>query len=156
MNSKIDKMLEHEIDTLNDHLPRARIRLADLLKEENPHYVTRSGEKSVFKAEDLEWLSKEVPTKFHKLVRLPLVLLRRLDYGPGIHTVSGNKTELFLIHKILGYDDLVWDNFSAWKPVEELARPQVQIIRWKMPTTTSLGIVLTTSRDSKNIASLSR
>jgi len=154
VNSKIDKLIEHDIDTLNDHLPRARIRLTDLLKEEDPHFMTRSGEKSVFKAEELEWLSKEIPKQFHSAIRLPIVLLRRLDYGQGIHSVSGNKTELFVIHKILGYDDLAWENFATWKSTEQLARPQVQIIRQKMPSTTSLGIVFTTSRDSKKRDSL--
>lgn len=149
MNSKLDKLLEHEIDTLNDHLPRARIRLIDLLKEENPHYVTRSGERSVFKGEELEWLSKEVPKNLHEFIRLPIVLLRRLDQGQGIHSISGNKTELFMIHKILGYDDLAWENFAKWKPIDHLARPQVQIIRQKLPSTTSLGIVYTTSKDSE-------
>ena len=149
MSSKIDKMLEHDIDTLNDHLPHARISLADLLQKKNPHFITRSGEKSVFKVEELEWLSKEVPTKFHNSIRLPIVLLRRLDYGRGIHSVAGNKTELFMIHKVLGYDDLAWEDFTAWKPVERLARPQVQTIRKRMSSTTSIGIVLTTSRDTK-------
>ncbi|MHA1136830.1 MAG: DUF61 family protein [Candidatus Thorarchaeota archaeon] len=154
MNSKIDKMLEHEIDTLNDHLPRARIRFSYLLKEDNPHFVTRSGEKSVFKAEELEWLNKEVPKQFHSSIRLPIVLLRRIDYGPGIHSVSGNKTELFLIHKILGYDDLAWRDFATWKSNEQLTRPQVQVLRQKMPSTTSLGIVFTTTKDSRKSDSL--
>jgi uncharacterized protein (UPF0216 family) len=150
----MDKIIEQEIDILNDHLPRARTRLSDLLKEEDPHFMTRSGEKSIFKAEELEWLSKEVPKQFHYSIRLPIVLLRRLDYGPGIHSVSGNKTELFMIHKVLGYDDLEWEKLAAWKPVEQLARPQVQILRQKMPSTTSLGIVFTTLRDSKKSDSL--
>jgi len=154
LNSKIDKMLEHEIDTLNDHLPRARIRFSYLLKEDNPHFVTRSGEKSVFKAEELEWLNKEVPKQFHSSIRLPIVLLRRIDYGPGIHSVSGNKTELFLIHKILGYDDLAWRDFATWKSNEQLTRPQVQVLRQKMPSTTSLGIVFTTTKDSRKSDSL--
>jgi len=147
-------MLEHEIDTLNDHLPRARIRFSYLLKEDNPHFVTRSGEKSVFKAEELEWLNKEVPKQFHSSIRLPIVLLRRIDYGPGIHSVSGNKTELFLIHKILGYDDLAWRDFATWKSNEQLTRPQVQVLRQKMPSTTSLGIVFTTTKDSRKSDSL--
>ncbi|MGY5857920.1 MAG: DUF61 family protein [Candidatus Thorarchaeota archaeon] len=154
MNSKIDKLIEHDIDTLNDHLPRARIRLSYLLKEDNPHFVTRSGEISVFKAEELEWLSKEIPKQFHSAVRLPIVLLRRIDYGPGIHSVSGNKAELFMIHRVLGYDDLAWENLSTWKSDEQLARPQVQILRQKMPSTTSIGIVFTTTRDSKKTDSL--
>ena len=148
MNSKFDKMLEHDIDTMNDHLPRARIRLSDLLKEDDPHFTTRCGEKSVFKIEELEWLSREVPKNIHQSIRLPIVLLRRLDYGPGIHSISGNKMELFMIHRILGYDDLGWENIAKWTPVEQLARPQVQILRRKMPSTTSLGIVLVTPKDA--------
>ncbi|MFW9843592.1 MAG: DUF61 family protein [Candidatus Thorarchaeota archaeon] len=148
MNSKIDKILEHEIDTLNDHLPRARNRLSDLLKEEDPHFMTRSGEKSVMKKEEIEWLSKEVPKHFHSSIRLPIVLLRRLDYGPGIHSISGNKTELFMIYRVLGYDDLEWEDLATWNPVERLARPQVQIVRQRMPSTSSLGIVFATSKDS--------
>jgi len=147
-------MLEHEIDKLNDHLPRARTRLAELLKEPDPHFMTRSGEKSVFKAEELELLSKEVPKQFHNSIRLPIVLLRRLDYGPGIHSISGNKAELFMIQKVLGYDDLGWENLPAWKPVEQLSRPQVQIVRQKMPSTSSLGIVFTTVKDSRKNDSL--
>jgi uncharacterized protein (UPF0216 family) len=154
LSSKIDKMLEHEIDTLNDHLPRARIRLSDLLKEDNPHFVTRNGEISVFKAEELGWLSEEVPTQFHSSIRLPIVLLRRLDYGPGIHSISGNKTELFMVHKILGYDDLSWENFASWTSSEQLARPQVQVLRQKMPSTTTIGIVFTTTRDFRKSDSL--
>jgi len=154
VSSKFDKMLEHDIDTMNDHLPRARIRLSDLLKEQDPHFTTRSGEKSVFKIEELEWLSREVPKSIHQSIRLPIVLLRRLDFGPGIHSISGNKLELFMIHRILGYDDLEWENIAKWTPIEQLARPQVQILRKKMPSTTSLGIVLATSRDSKKDESM--
>ena len=154
MSSKFDKMLEHDIDTMNDHLPRARIRLSDLLKEQDPHFTTRSGERSIFKVEELEWLSREVPKNHHHSIRLPIVLLRRLDFGPGIHSISGNKIELFLVHKLLGYVDLEWENIGKWTPVEQLARPQVQILRKRMPSTTSLGIVLSTSRDVKKSDSL--
>jgi len=150
VSSKFDKILEHDIDTMNDHLPRARIRLSDLLKEKDPHFTTRCGEKSVFKVDELEWLSREVPKSHHISIRLPIVLLRRLDFGPGIHSISGNKMELFMIHRILGYDDLEWENIAKWTPIEQLARPQVQILRKKMPSTTSLGIVFATSKDSTN------
>jgi uncharacterized protein (UPF0216 family) len=154
LNSKIEKVLEHEIDTLNDHLPRARIRLADLLKEKNPHFLTRCGDKSVFKLEELEWLRTEIPSQFHNEVRLPIVILRRLDQGPGIHSISGNKVELFMVHKILGYVDLEWEKINDWAPIEHLARPQVQIIRKKLPSTTVLGIVFVTSKESKKNDSL--
>jgi uncharacterized protein (UPF0216 family) len=133
-------MIEHDIDTLNDHLPESRVPLSDLIGVDSPQFRTRIGEVSVFRVEEIEDLTLEVPEKYHELIRLPIVVLRRLDYGSGIYTVAGNKTELFMVHRIIGYVDLEWENFGKWKPVEKLARPQVQILRRKLPSTTSIGI----------------
>jgi uncharacterized protein (UPF0216 family) len=133
-------MIEHDIDTLNDHLPESRVPLSDLIGVDSPQFRTRIGEVSVFRVEEIEDLTLEVPEKYHELIRLPIVVLRRLDYGSGIYTVAGNKTELFMVHRIIGYVDLEWENFGKWNPVEKLARPQVQILRRKLPSTTSIGI----------------
>jgi hypothetical protein len=67
-----------------------------------------------------------------------------LDYGQGIYTIAGSKVELFTIHRVLGYVDLQWTDFGKWKPVERLARPQVQILRRKLPSTTTIGIAMST------------
>ncbi|OLS28491.1 MAG: hypothetical protein ThorAB25_18540 [Candidatus Thorarchaeota archaeon AB_25] len=140
MSKFIDKMIEHDIDTLNDHLPESRVPLSDLIGVDSPQFRTRIGEVSVFRVEEIEDLTLEVPEKYHELIRLPIVVLRRLDYGSGIYTVAGNKTELFMVHRIIGYVDLEWEDLGKWKPVEKLARPQVQILRRKLPSTTSIGI----------------
>jgi uncharacterized protein (UPF0216 family) len=118
-----------------------RVALADLRTTPKPSFITKSGETSVFRMEEIEELAKLVPEQFHGDVKLPIVILRRMDYGPGIHTVAGNKTELFMIHKVLGYVDLDWSRFAAWRPLEQLARPQVQLLRRRLPSTTVLGIV---------------
>ncbi|MHA2426182.1 MAG: DUF61 family protein, partial [Candidatus Thorarchaeota archaeon] len=131
MSKFIDKMIEHDIDTLNDHLPESRVPLNELIGVESPQFKTRIGEFSVFRVEEIEELALEVPEKYHGEIRLPIVVLRRLDYGSGIYTVVGNKAELFLVHRIIGYVDLGWEGFVRWKPVEKLARPQVQILRQK-------------------------
>jgi uncharacterized protein (UPF0216 family) len=133
-------MIEHDIDTLNDHLPESRISLSDLIGMASPQFKTRIGEVSVFRIEEIEELKLEVPSKFYENIKLPIVVLRRLDYGSGIYTVAGNKAELFMVHRIIGYVDLGWEDFATWKPVEKLARPQVQILRRKLPSTTSIGI----------------
>ena len=142
MSRFIDKMIEHDIDTLNDHLPESRVPLSDLIGTNSPHFKTRIGEISVFRVEEIEELSLEVPKKFHQTIRLPIIVLRRLDYGLGIYTVAGNKAELFMVHRVIGYVDLGWEDFSKWKPVEKLARPQVQLLRRKLPSTTSIGIAM--------------
>jgi uncharacterized protein (UPF0216 family) len=133
-------MIEHDIDTLNDHLPELRVPLSELIGLESPQFKTRIGEVSVFRVDEIEKITQEVPERFHDNVSLPIVILRRLDYGEGIYTVAGNKTELFMLHRIIGYVDLGWEDFAKWKPVERLARPQVQLLRRKLPSTTSIGI----------------
>jgi uncharacterized protein (UPF0216 family) len=140
----IEKMIERDIDTLNDHLPEARHPLSELVESESPKFKTRDGQFSEFRKEELQKLAKDVPSRFHDDILLPIVLLRRLDYGHGIYTVAGSKVELFLIHRILGYVDLAWNELASWQPVERLARPQVQLLRRKLPSTTTIGIAMTT------------
>jgi len=138
----IEKMIERDIDTLNDHLPESRHPLSELLTAESPQFRTRDGQLSVFRKDEIVEIAKEVPSRYHKEILLPIILLRRLDYGEGIYTVAGSKVELFTIHRVLGYVDLEWEKFGSWKPVERLARPQVQLLRRKMPSTTSIGIAM--------------
>jgi uncharacterized protein (UPF0216 family) len=133
-------MIEHDIDTLNDHLPESRVPLSNLIGLDSPQFKTRIGEVSVFRVEEIEEISLEVPRRFHSDIRLPIIILRRLDYGPGIYTIAGSKAELFMLHRIIGYVDLEWEDFAKWKPVEKMARPQVQLLRRKLPSTTSIGI----------------
>jgi uncharacterized protein (UPF0216 family) len=149
LSPSIDKLIEHEIDTLNDHLPETRVTLQELSESGRPFFVTRSGEKSVFRIEEIEWLRAIVPLRFHENIRLPIVILRRLDHGLGIYTVAGNKAELFMIHQILGYVNLGWECFASWKPIEQLARPQVQALRRKMPSTSCIGIVFATREKTR-------
>ncbi|MFW9792821.1 MAG: DUF61 family protein [Candidatus Thorarchaeota archaeon] len=144
MSPFIEKMIERDIDTLNDHLPESKHPLSELIESETPQFRTRDGEISAFRREELDQLAAEVPSKFHEEIHLPIVLLRRLDYGTGIYTVAGSKVELFMVHRLLGYVDLEWENFASWKPVEKLFRPQVQLLRRKLPSTTIIGIAMST------------
>lgn len=149
MSPSIDRLIEHEIDTLNDHLPETRVTLQELTESGKSFFITRSGEKSIFRKEEIEWLREQVPNQYHDSIRLPIVILRRLDHGLGIYTVAGNKTELFMIHRVLGYVNLEWKNFASWKPIEQLARPQVQFLRKKMPSTSCIGIVHATREKAR-------
>lgn len=143
MGSIVDKLLERDIDSINDDLPRGRVSLKELIAAESPQYVTRNGETSAFHKKEITKLGEIVPRKFHGEIWLPIVILRRIDYGPGIHTVAGNKVELFLIqHLIVGDVDLEWDKLSEWKMNDRLARPQVQVLRRKLPSATCIGFTM--------------
>lgn len=152
MSPFIEKMIERDIDTLNDHLPERRHSLSELIKSESPRFKTKDGQFSEFRKDEIADLAKEVPQRFHEDVRLPIVLLRRLDYGLGIYTIAGSKVELFVIHKVLGYVDLEWDELGKWTPVERLARPQVQLLRRKLPSTTTIGIAMSTKEKETPIS----
>ena len=145
MGSFIDKILEHDIDSINDDLPRRRVSLKELIAAELPQYVTRNGETSAFHKEEIAKLGEIVPRKFHGDIWLPIVILRRIDHGPGMHTVTGSKVELFLIqHLIVGDVDLEWDKLPGWEMNDRLARPHVQILRRELPSTTCLGFTMST------------
>ncbi len=142
MSELLKKELEHEIDRLNDHLPRNLVTLEELLRFATPRYETQSGEFSAIRREELEFLSREVPERLHIDFRLPIIILRRLDMGPGIHTVAGGRPEMFLVQRVLGYVDLGWDCLATWQPVDILARPQVQLVRRVLPSVTCLGVAI--------------
>lgn len=147
MTPPIDRIVQHEIDSINDHMPATRHSLRELANSEDPHYVTRSGEKSILKKEEITRLTQMVPSKHHDDIRLPFVILRRMDYGAGIYSIAGGKAELFIIHQVLGQVDLQWTDFQSWKPVEKLMRPQVQALRRELPSTSCIGFVTSSEKD---------
>ncbi|UCE09074.1 MAG: DUF61 family protein [Candidatus Thorarchaeota archaeon] len=151
MSSFIERMIERDIDTANEHLPRERIPLDELLKSSDPHYVTRDGQVSVFRQEELARLEKDIPSQYHGDIRLPIIILRRIDLGRGIYTVAGEKPDLFMVRKVVqevvGQVDLEWDAFHSWKPVEQLVRPEVQVLRRELPSTTCLGFAINIDRE---------
>lgn len=151
MSRFIDKMIENDIDTANDHLPLRKVSLASALLEQKPSYITRSGEHSGFIVEELLRIADEIPAEYHSTFMLPIVILRRMDLGHGIYTIAGSKTELFFIHRAIANSEVRWDSLRSWHPVEKLARPQVQVIRRKMPSTTCLGFTtsINTNDDSQ-------
>ena len=149
MNS-FDKILEHEIDSANEHLPAKKVALREIVESGNLSYPTKGGEISSFRQEEIELLVKMVPEHLHGEIKLPIVILRRMDLGTGIFSVAGGKVELFLVFRIIQDSDAIeWDDFTFWTPIERYARLQIQILRRKLPSTTTIGFTLTPSEDNK-------
>ncbi|MCF2137201.1 MAG: DUF61 family protein [Candidatus Thorarchaeota archaeon] len=141
MGSFFERVLEREIDSINDHLPSESVPLAELVDSERPSYKTRDGIDSHFRREEIEFLANETPQQFQTDITLPIVILRRMDLGKGIHTIAGGKATLFLIHRVLGDVDLEWEDLARVRLDNSFARLQVQVIRRRLPTTTCMGIV---------------
>jgi uncharacterized protein (UPF0216 family) len=141
----LERMIEREIDSANDHLPLRRVPLMDLVDSDSPSFKTRGGEESVFIKEELQLFVDDIPSMHHESIMLPIIILRRRDLGSGIYTVTGCKVELFYIQQLLGYVDLGWDRISDWKIVDRFARPQIQLLRRKLPSTSIIGFVGTSA-----------
>ena len=97
-----DVMLQNELRKLNTHLPKNRKTIRELLAEEQPSVSTVGGEKATMKKSEVEALSAVLPDSLRDKVRLPLVLLRRRELGPGAFTLLGDPNEEYAVSNILG------------------------------------------------------
>jgi len=97
-----DVMLQNELRKLNTHLPKNRKTIKELLAEEQPSVSTVGGEKATMKKSEVEALSAGLPDELRDKVRLPLVLLRRRELGPGAFTLLGDPNEEYAVSNILG------------------------------------------------------
>jgi len=97
-----DVMLQNELRKLNTHLPKNRKTIRELLAEEQPSVSTVGGEKANMKKSEVEALSAGLPDELRDKVRLPLVLLRRRELGPGAFTLLGDPNEEYAVSNILG------------------------------------------------------
>jgi uncharacterized protein (UPF0216 family) len=97
-----DALLGRELRNLNTHLPKQRRPLSELLKDENPTVPAVDGSSLPLKREELEALARIVPTEYHSSLKLPLIVLRRMELGKSVYTVSGSRIEEFTVKKILG------------------------------------------------------
>ncbi|MFX1490986.1 MAG: DUF61 family protein, partial [Promethearchaeota archaeon] len=63
--------LEREIAQLNDHMPQTKKSLSQLLGETSPAFITRDGQRSAVRREELEKLAEIIPSELHDKIMLP-------------------------------------------------------------------------------------
>ncbi len=120
-----DALLGHEMRRLNMHLPRQRKTLNELLKWHNPTLEANDGSMIVLRSTELEELAKIVPPEFRDTLKIPIVLLRRMDLGKSIYTVTGGKLDHFVIRKILGLTEAGFQHLYLEDENAYLYKPQV-------------------------------
>ncbi len=121
----MDAVLGRELRTLTTHLPKQRRTLSELLKSADPTVEAADGSAIVLKRSELEELAKIVPAEYQDRLKLPIIILRRMELGRSVYTISGERIEEFTIKKIL---KLTNDNYHEMYKHEEptfLYRPQV-------------------------------
>jgi len=72
-----------------------------LLQEKEPKVESVDGSYFFFKRADLERAAELLPDHL-KSLRLPIILIRRLELGKGVFTVLGDEAELLFVQKTLG------------------------------------------------------
>ncbi|TMI40010.1 DUF61 family protein [Candidatus Bathyarchaeota archaeon] len=97
-----DTILQEEVRRLNQHLPKQRRTLAELLKEETPQVSSIDGKSIVMRKEELEKLASLVSKDALEKVRLPIVFIRRSELGRGAFTVLGDNPEAYTVARALG------------------------------------------------------
>lgn len=123
MNS--EKFIERELARLNLHLPAKKISLKDALSMEKPMVVTREGGIHSFDRAELEFLAGLLSEEERERLKLPILIILDPKLGRGAARVS-ESCERKIIGKILE------------KEINEetvIYRPEVAIIRKKLPTT---------------------
>ena len=97
-----DAILGRELRTLNAHLPNHRRTLTELLKISNPTVEAVDGSSILLKTAELEALARQVPPELQDRLKLPIIILRRMELGKSIYTIAGGKTEEYTVQKLLG------------------------------------------------------
>ena len=122
----LNTFLTNEVKRLNQHLPKATKSLSELLTENEPSVETKDGCQIIMRKSELVEMAKVVPRNYQGKLRLPIVVLRRMDLEKGTFSVMGNNVEKFTVKHILGLTKSSFDNVDKEKEDFFIYRPQVQ------------------------------
>jgi len=125
LDRAFDAVLGHEIRRLNAHLPKQRQTITELLKTNDPTVGTVDGTSILLKTAELEGLAGIVPEEYQDQIRLPMIILRRMELGKSIYTVTGGPVEEFTVKKILGLTETDFREMWRERGPLFLYRPQV-------------------------------
>jgi len=139
----LDKVLQDELKRLNTHLPKNRKTIQELLREDSPSVTTLGGGKLALKKDELETFSQELPEDLRNRIKLPIVLLRRRELGPGAFTLLGDPHEEYAISKILGDEVRSFAEFQSSKTPTVFYKPQVSGLLRRFHSLVTVGFGLT-------------
>ena len=125
LDRALDAVLTHEIRRLNSHLPKRRRTMSDLMKSTDPTIEAVDGTSILLRTIEIKELSTIVPAEYQDRLKLPMIILRRMDLGKSTYTVSGELLEEFTVKKILGATDADFHQMYTGQEPFFLYRPQV-------------------------------
>ena len=84
LERSFDALLSRELRKLNTHLPKQRRTLKELLVGEDVTIPTIDGSTILMKKSEIVELAKIVPPEHHGNLKLPLIVLRRMELGRSV------------------------------------------------------------------------
>jgi len=120
-----DALLSRELRKLNTHLPKQRRTLKELITEEDPTIPTIDGSTILMKKSEIAELAKIVPPEQYGNLKLPFIVLRRMELGRSVYTVSIDRVEEFTVKKILGRTSASYNTMYSDHDPLFLYRPDV-------------------------------
>jgi len=136
----IDALLRDDMRKLNSHLPKNRRTLKELLSDPAPRVPPASGDLIKMKKHELEEFSRSLPTEANTRVKLPIVLLRRRDLGPGAFTVMGDRYEEYAMLLLVGSFQGSFEQFREQKSdLVVLFKPQISLLMSRFHSLLVLG-----------------
>jgi len=124
-----DAALRDELKRLNTHLPKNRRTLEDLLADPSPSVLSVSGHRIRMRRKELEELSASLTDDDRRRIRLPIVLIRRRDLGPGAFTVFGDPYEEYAILRLSGSVNGTFEDFKQeTRETVTIYKPQISLL----------------------------
>jgi uncharacterized protein (UPF0216 family) len=132
--------LREDLRRLNSHLPRSRRPLDELLAEDSPNVTSVSGHLIKMKKQELVDLSSSIPNLERSKIRLPIILLRRTDLGPGAFVVLGDPYEEYAVSVLSGSFSRSFDEFSKrGSTASAIYKPQVSLLLRRFHSLITIG-----------------
>lgn len=132
---RIDRLLSRQLQSMNRHLAKEKKVLEQLLKEEKPEVILHDGMRHFFNKNELELIARLLPEEKHRILMLPIYIeLNSSKFGKGTARVCGI-SEVMVISKLL--------DKKAEGDEMFIYRPEIRIIRKKLPTTTQYMLTAT-------------
>ncbi len=129
-----EDLLNREIARVNLHLPKRRVPLSELLKEEDPSVKLRDGSAHYFRKSELEYLFSVLDEGEPERLRLPIIL-EISTLNRGYFRVRGT-VEVKVMDILLGTYDPLNERSESLYPRYLLPR-----VRRALPTTTTYAFI---------------
>lgn len=144
MSRDLERILRHiwedEIKRLNDHLAKETRPLSELLEVESPQITTRRGYVHTIDKDKLLKLASYVPKKLHSKIRIPVILMRKMDAGKGVYIVMGGFYEKLLVKNLIENSDRFREDLELEEPLY-LYTPHVVELIVKYRTLFQIGFL---------------